>query len=370
MARNEAIKLGWQVGHDPAAPGAGANGEAGPVGRAPENEHEERRVEEDESKHEKDSREISVSQHRRGPPASLRLDTEHDQGYELYRSLPRHQLPRVLKLDEHSRCRFGHRFDEISADSRSNLERSRSPFVIYTTHGVRKVKIETVKCTKCSRRRIGPDLLEHGLFNWNNKIGFTREVFDKYISELSLSQTTIDAFHRETIENYFLIPKAGEFCSESTFRRAFFAFLRIIGMESGMECKKCGIHPDIVICDGSVIAFERKRLKGDIRMPTLPTSDSIMKIAIRSFPLAAVSVETLGADRKIVEKIRSSAQGWTKDNKQQPPEDLVEGLLALGITQPDSFARAFSDFVAEIGTTNEHKKRSVLKELLSQVRGD
>ncbi|GAA5995312.1 hypothetical protein JCM5350_007048 [Sporobolomyces pararoseus] len=327
---------------------------------------EEEGSDDENQEREKESREFAISQARRGPPSALRLDTEHDRRYPLLRAPPRHQIPRLLELDQHSRCRFGHRLDAIPEEARRSLERTRTPYTIYTMEGVRKVKIETVKCTKC-RRRIGPDLIEHGLFNWNNSIGFTRQVFDDYISRLTSGQNTILAFHKQMSDTYFGVEKGGQICSEPTLRRAFFAFLRVIAIESGMKCEKCGSNPKIVICDGCVIGFEKRRLEGYLRNPTLPTTDSVVKRLVKAFALSAVSTDTLGVAKEVVEKIRKSAHAWSKNNLQNIPEALHLNLHFLDVSDGESFPAAFSALVARIGESVERNERSALKELLSQL---
>lgn len=113
-----------------------------------------------------------------------------------------------------------------------------SSYTIYTDFGTFDAEIQTVACPSCnhSRRRIGPDLQKLVLFNWNNTIGFSRQLFDGFLSQYKRGETTFSAFWNSTNDTYLSHCSKLPFVSDSTFRRTYFAFADILQIDSGMLC--------------------------------------------------------------------------------------------------------------------------------------
>src|SRR5271170_2033887 len=115
------------------------------------------------------------------PPEWCRLPKDKD--------LPRiffhagKDLPTTFLLDDSSRCSCGEieSFEEVTTTS----------LIIYTSVFAVEKQIETRYCPTCrnTRGRIGPDLGEHGILNWNNKIAFSHELMNAFTSCFTTSET-------------------------------------------------------------------------------------------------------------------------------------------------------------------------------------
>ncbi|KAJ6625542.1 hypothetical protein B0H10DRAFT_2161782 [Mycena sp. CBHHK59/15] len=59
------------------------------------------------------------------------------------------------------------------------------------------------------------------------------------------------------------------FCSQETFRSAWFAYAKLQYLEGDMLCPKCGPSPENTIWDGVTLAFNRKHLLPSLEPPTI-----------------------------------------------------------------------------------------------------
>ncbi|KAG5642337.1 hypothetical protein DXG03_002985 [Asterophora parasitica] len=120
----------------------------------------------------------------------------------------------------------------------------------------------------CSRRYIGPDPRELGIFNLNNRILFTHELLDDYTSVYTSSETPFTAWVTVTSRRYGSHPSI-PFVSEGTFRTAWFAYVNIQDFAKDMSCPKCGPCPEDVIWDGISLGFSKKHILATLRPPTV-----------------------------------------------------------------------------------------------------
>lgn len=163
-------------------------------------------------------------------------------------------LPEILRLDGTSRCSCG------STGSQEPIELLE--LTIYTTLTAINLPIETRYCTVCrnTRGREGPDLGNYGILNWNNRIAFSHELMNSYISQFTTSETPLFAFYQTTVNTY-LNENSPPFCSLSTFLNAWFAFAELQRLGHSMQCAQCGPNPDTVIADGISISFAKQKVK-------------------------------------------------------------------------------------------------------------
>jgi CxC4 like cysteine cluster associated with KDZ transposases len=171
-------------------------------------------------------------------------------------------LPR-FNLDVNSQCSCGETViseNDVMYDT----------LLIYMSFMVLKAEIQTSHCESCTNTsgRIGPDLREHGLFNYNNTIAFSHELMNSYTSQFTTSETPFNAFYNTILHSYKNKSFVAPFCAEQTFRTTWYAFIKLQHINSDMQCNQCGPNPEIVIADGVSISFAKRQL-GNLRPPTV-----------------------------------------------------------------------------------------------------
>jgi hypothetical protein len=176
-------------------------------------------------------------------------------------------LPKVFSLfDGTARCSCG--------NNNYNEEKSNatiSPYIIYTSTTAIQLAIETVYCRVCrnTHGKIGPDLGNYGILNWNNKVGFTHHLLNLYTSLLTHSETPFNAYYQTIKDHYFCHESPIGLCDNETFEYAWFAFIRLQKIESNMRCSQCGDDPKVVIADGVCISFPSHHRTETLRPPTV-----------------------------------------------------------------------------------------------------
>lgn len=203
------------------------------------------------------------------PPEWCRLPTES------FRSLPFRSgtlLPPTFKLDDNSKCSCGNNV--------VSLETKTADVTIYTSTIAIQKQIETSYCPFCrnTKGRVGPDLSEHGVFNLNNTIAFSHELFNRYTSEFTQSPTPIHAFYKSIKDVYISEQSPAQLCSVQLFTRAWFAFVQLQQISSKMGCIQCGSCPSIVIADGISVAFPKHRVQSLHPPTSFDRSQAIVKI--------------------------------------------------------------------------------------------
>ncbi|TCD69372.1 hypothetical protein EIP91_007928 [Steccherinum ochraceum] len=163
---------------------------------------------------------------------------------------------------------------------------------LYDKDFPKPVTIEVIQCISCrhARRQIGPDLSEFGLFNWNNSLIFSHDILNAYTSMFTASETPFTAYCLTMRRSYAEHGFEHQFCSDDTFIRVWFAFIRLQELDSSMSCPTCGPSPSIIIADGVSLAPHISKLTSKIRPPTTTTSlsercESISTYKARKLPL-------------------------------------------------------------------------------------
>ena len=179
------------------------------------------------------------------------------------------QLPTVFQLDNSSRCSC-----EYNGNYDENLK-TVDPLVVYTSTIAVQHLVETVYCDACSNThgKIGPDLGKYGILNWNNKVAFSHQLLNSYISQFTHSETPFNAFHLSIQDEYLNAPSPVEFCDDEIFEYAWFAFIRLQEIESSMQCSRCGPNPKVVIADGISVSFPSHHRTESLRPPTEPNKE-------------------------------------------------------------------------------------------------
>lgn len=185
-----------------------------------------------------------------------------------------------LSLDETAQCSCGTPL--ASADGGSMYTK---PATLYDLLTQQTVTIEVVLCPVCrhTKRTIGPDLAKCGVFNWNNTMLFTHTLLNEFTSQFTSSETPFSAFCLTTRRRYFDADPLRPFCSEDTFVRVWFAFIRLQRLDSRMSCPTCGSTPDVVIADGISLGTHRSKLTASVQPPTRTDSGSEVVNTISSY---------------------------------------------------------------------------------------
>lgn len=182
-----------------------------------------------------------------------------------------YELDKPLSLDVHSRCSCGAGLSTVPCPSGLFHEAR-----LYDTSRSYLVSIELLACSVCrhARRKIGPDLGDKGIFNWNNTMLFTHDLLNAFTNAYTASETPFAAFclnvRRSYQEHGFEVP----FCSEETFVRVWFAFIQLQELDSGMKCPTCGPTPKVVIADGVSLGTQRSKLTASVSPPTRTSTNS------------------------------------------------------------------------------------------------
>jgi hypothetical protein len=171
-------------------------------------------------------------------------------------------LSEIFYLNDAYRCSCGSHLPGV--------EPMLSDLLVFTSTTAVKKQIQTSYCLVCryTKGRVGPDLGEFGLFNWNNKYAFSHELMNNYTSQFTTSITPFFAFHQTVVNTYLCEESPEPFVSLHIFCSAWFAFIRLQQLSTNMQCSRCGPNPRIVIADGVSISFPRHRVSG-LHPPTL-----------------------------------------------------------------------------------------------------
>ncbi|EKM82184.1 hypothetical protein AGABI1DRAFT_90450 [Agaricus bisporus var. burnettii JB137-S8] len=175
---------------------------------------------------------------------------------------------------------------------------------LYTSCGSFPCNVELQPCPECPASRkqfIGPDLREHGIFNYSNSTFVSHELLDEYTSSFTLSETPFDAWV-EFIRRRYMVHGGGQFMGKDLFRSCWFAYAHLQKFDDDFECPECGKYPDNVIWDGVTLAFHRRQLLSSIHPPTSVSNSSEERPTkylpgqqILPFPLLRKSLRAISA---------------------------------------------------------------------------
>ena len=126
-------------------------------------------------------------------------------------------LPQLFILDGTSRCSCGYTgtYDEDAIRE--------DEFKVYASSRTFSTKIQTVYCEMGpnTKGKIGPDVGNYSVFNYNNQWGFSHELLNEYTSRLiSHDETTFTAFHQTIIHAYREYGSQIDFCDVRIFENA------------------------------------------------------------------------------------------------------------------------------------------------------
>ena len=144
------------------------------------------------------------------PPAWCRLPTD-----TMASQKPPQDFPDLFLLDNSSHCSCGN-------SDYTGVPVTTNPYIIYIPSTALRLEIQTVYCSDCSNThgRIGPDLGNYGVLNWNNKIGFTHQILNQYTSHLTRSETPFNAFYDTIQDEYLSNESPVTFCVNEIFESA------------------------------------------------------------------------------------------------------------------------------------------------------
>ncbi|EJD33826.1 hypothetical protein AURDEDRAFT_28099, partial [Auricularia subglabra TFB-10046 SS5] len=182
--------------------------------------------------------------------------------------------PGHLALDPATaRCRCG---------SGPNMEKPKKiiPCTIYSPLRVFRTTIEVQPCATCppqSRRYVGPDLREKGLFNFNNSRIFTHELLNDFTSAMTASETPFHSFHKMIQRKYIDTKSPSPFAANKLFRSVWYSFSGVQELHDSFVCDDCGVAPRTVLFDGITAGFNVKHATGSLNPPTMTNDASIIR---------------------------------------------------------------------------------------------
>jgi len=219
------------------------------------------------------------------------------------------KLPALFNLDSNSQCSCG----EIP-QFREDV--TVSNFFIYTSFMVITAEIETCYCPSCqnTRGRVGPDLREHGIFNWNNRFAFSHELMNSYTSHFTTSETPFYAFYQTIVNAYLCENSVISFCSERIFLCAWFAFVRLQTISSDMQCSQCGPNPAVVIADGISVSFPKQHRLAALQPPTVSDKSKAYVKLLRKPAKATCFVGPQKLRKRVLNALEEEDRsvGWDK----------------------------------------------------------
>lgn len=257
-------------------------------------------------------------------------------------------VPTRLDLSLSSaRCRCGHTITSLKSSLPDHewkaLRATEREAVVFGPSWAVRTKIELIRCDKHGNGLsfIGSDLSELGrelshclrclclaelapsVFNWNNNIIFTHELFDSFLSLLLASGTPFNAFHATVERQYEYHAVDVPFPSVDTFRRAALRYIDLLNTESTMACPDCGGEPRHVIVDGYCgLSFQAGRATGGISGPTVivddaPSHDDVdfkNAAGAKLFSATNLGISTSAAcTARDIDSARRKLQSWAKD---------------------------------------------------------
>ena len=241
-------------------------------------------------------------------------------------------LPMVFAfpLDGTARCSCGNR--EYNAEQDLIIT---STFIVYGSTAATELAIQTVYCSACSNThgRIGPDLGEYGVLNWNNRFGFTHQLLNQYTSLLTHSETPFNAYYHTVEDEYLNNQSPISFCDDETFEHAWFLFIRLQQLQSSMRCSQCGDNPKVVIADGVSISFPGHHRTETLRPPTVHNQAQ----AWVKLPPKTTKLTGFGGPKELRRKIYSALNASSSEDRLRRLQDEIDNLKEVSVYPYDSY---------------------------------
>jgi len=229
--------------------------------------------------------------------------------------------PLLLPLDPRSQCCCG----SVKPEGINTITQ---PFVIFGVRTATSCEIEVANCTVCRHRlrKYGPDCGSVGIFNWNNRYGFTHELLNEYTSLFTSTIVPFSSFvtsrHRAYTDSLSPLP----FCSTETFTRVWFAFTELQALDSGMQCISCGKHPEVVIADGVSIAYSSSKFIQGLSPPSATSAASPVNYTVT--PNSSDSRKAI-SDRKLRKEIQGLVAPPSRPTDFSLSSDSIPELSSL-----------------------------------------
>ncbi|GAA5993703.1 hypothetical protein JCM11641_004843 [Rhodosporidiobolus odoratus] len=281
-------------------------------------------------------------------------------------------LPSLLKLGDATPGRCGGcslGWDEYQREKMPTGARRTSKVTVYYENLAQETKVETVACPRCNGT-IGPDLVNLGPFNLDNRHLFARELLDDFIFNATASETPFFAYVKASTKRY--CGRNSEMCTVRVFRSAWYAYARLLQIGTGMVCPECGPEPRIVIADGHVTATAKKFATGKLQPPTAPVDrGGEIRAGVRSVALPCLIAEDFGWTKASeVEKLRRELADLA--TLQSPPSDFPNelGALVTGFPAGSTLAQALKEAVYKLHALPKGDLREAYRRFFKQVASE
>ncbi|KAF6749397.1 hypothetical protein DFP72DRAFT_819007 [Ephemerocybe angulata] len=273
---------------------------------------------------------------------------------------------------------------------------------LYTLTSVYSVQVDQQDCPTCPssrKRRIGPDLRQYGIFNYNNSILVSHELLDEYTSSFTSSDYTFKAWYKQLSRRYSLTGR--RFMGDDAWRAVWFSYVSLQHFgDKDMTCTTCGPAPDTVIWDGITLAFGRKHLRGSLRPPTTtglasPVRQNVkynprqqlllvagmrkrLRAALQGPPLEGLNLKAdIGADPPLPTDLEDpgEAKSEAAARRRRALEidqhlDRVESMVGELNTQCPALAQIFDEHFGAEAYSTGRKPSAAFKNLFLQIAAE
>lgn len=241
--------------------------------------------------------------------------------------------------------------------------------LVYGVTGACKTLIELQQCRSCSRRFIGPDCRDFGLFNLNNCVLFSHALLNNYTNQYTTSETPFHAWVTSIAAQYEDLGSSLGFVSEEVFRAAWFSFVRLQQLEGDMICPNCGDEPSDTIWDGVTLAFNRSHLLPSLQPPTTILPNAPIREKTQYVPKQqAIPQRPL---RQLLRKIcKATLPQWVPDQVMVIDGWVDEHGGNIDEAEDDNEAEDEDEQDYDCEEINELKQRRTEEEQLKKLRGE
>jgi len=164
--------------------------------------------------------------------------------------------------------------------------------------------IQVKRCPTCpvqSNMHAGPDCRDMGLFNYNNTTLLTHTLLNSFCGYTVVQEGTFHAWHDYSQTIYDSHRSRKRLLGVERFIVAWFGFIELQDLGDSFFCDICR-DGNIFIVDGVTISYQKRRITGKVKPPTVVDQDAPERPWVR--PLDKTRVVQLVSDRNQRETAR------------------------------------------------------------------
>jgi hypothetical protein len=130
--------------------------------------------------------------------------------------------------------------------------------VLFSSNSARNIHIHCNRCTNSNCNHVVYyDGVEDRIFNYNNRFLFTHELLNDYTNQFTLSETAIHAYISSVKRRYLENRACRSFITQRDFTHIFVTFINLQAWGYTFSCVECGVEPEDIIADGTMLSLPR-----------------------------------------------------------------------------------------------------------------